>query len=264
MKRVFKKLIGLILLSAGIVGFALALVAGIVVWNYRGVAAQSIDSRLGLVNQALSTTDETLRITKGSLQASLDGLIAAQAAISATAVTMSTIDPIVNSATILLRDDLPKTVTAAKNSLTSAQASAKVMDEVLKALTIFNRDLYNPPVPLDVALKQLADSLNGLTVTLSDVSKNLSSTRTNLQTTQQSIQAIAASLEDVKTNVAQYQQMVDQYRAQNLVLQNEITSIQTHLPEAITYAMWGAILLLVWLALAQLGLTVQGVQLLFG
>ncbi len=262
MKRILKSLLGLFVLVIGLAGIAVAILISLFIWNQRAVAVQSIDSRLELVNQALTTTDQTLSIIKGSLQATLIGLISAQEAISSTAVTMASVDPLVNSATSLLRDDLPKTLKAAQSSLESAQTSAKMMDNVLRALTIFNPDLYNPPLPLDGALKQLADSLNGLPEALAEDSQNLENTRSSLQTTQQSVRAIATNLTGVKTELNQYETMIGQFRTQNLVLQVQIAEIQTSLPETIRLIAWGAIFLLGWVALAHLGLVIQGFQIL--
>lgn len=264
MKKFIKRLVGFVLLVAGLAGVSLVLLAGFFIWNNHSVVTQAVTARLELANQALTTTDQTLSITKESMNATLTSLITAQQAISATAATMQSVDPLVRSTSTLLSDQLPQTVKAARESLLSAQVTARLIDDVLRALTIFNQDLYKPAVPLNVPLQQLADSLVDLPQDLTNASLDLRIARNKMEITQESISAIVNNLELVKANLAQYTRVIDDYRTQNLVLQQQVADLQAQFPGIVRNLMWGILFLLALISLAQFGLMVQGIQLLFG
>ncbi len=110
---------------------------------------------------------------------------------------------------------MPKTIESTESSLRTAQESAKVIDSVLSTLSsiplIGSSIGYNPQVPLDQALGEVADSLTGLPDSFANMADSLKATSSNLETFEADLTVMAESIGEIEKNVAQYR-----YRGQRL------------------------------------------------
>ena len=94
----------------------------------------------------------------------LDTTTVLSGSIDSLANSIGTTQDALNSVTALVKQDLPKTIEAARTALASAQATARVVDNFLSGISRiqFLNINYNPDVPLDSSIGQISDSLSGL------------------------------------------------------------------------------------------------------
>jgi hypothetical protein len=115
----------------------------------------------------METTVQALEVAQASLKSSIESVTSVENTLNATATTIETSGPMLDTLAGLMKDDLPTTISSTQTSLISAQESARIIDTVLRALTripFVSNDLYNPPVPLHIALGQVSTSLMGCPV----------------------------------------------------------------------------------------------------
>jgi len=184
MSSMLRRIIGLLLIVAAIGGLIFSLYGLITVWRLRPVALKNATSSLDLVQASLDTTSQGLTVAGQSLDSTMASLGALESAVETTSRTFEDTVPIINTLTDLTSNELPKTIESAQTSLLAAQESAKIIDSVLRALVsipFVNKDIYNPPVPLDQALGDVSKSLDGLPTSLKSIGSSMEATSDNLE-----------------------------------------------------------------------------------
>ncbi|MEJ2600457.1 MAG: hypothetical protein P8Z00_19130 [Anaerolineales bacterium] len=267
MKNFLRKSTGVLLMIAA-VGGALVCLAGLVIlWVYRPAITASISANVAMARSTLETTAAGLTLADQSLQSSIDSINALQTTVQTTAETIQASTPLVDTMATLTSKDLPDTYVSTQAALLAAQQSAKIIDQVLQTLTslpFVSSDLYNPPVPLNVALAQVSISMQNIPGSLATMQASLNTASQNLATIQASItlmasdiSSIQASLEDSKAVVEQYQILVNNLLAR-------VQYLEGRLPVWINGGYALITILLLWAGIAQIGLFLQGWTLLEG
>jgi ABC-type transporter Mla subunit MlaD len=229
------------------------------------MALNNASSSLDLVQASLETTDQGLTIADRSLDSTMASIQALEATVATTSKTFEEMLPVMDTLTDLTSNELPQTVISAQTSLAVAQESAKIIDSVLRALVsipFVNRDIYNPPVPLDVALGDVSESLDGLPASLQSIGTNMDASSDNMEIMRADMEQIATtisginlSLEDAQGVIKQYQQLVND-------LESRMEKTRPKVPGWINNLAWVITLAFLWLGIAQFGLLLQGLQLL--
>jgi len=263
LNRVF----GIVLIITAIFGLVFSIVGLVAVWRFKPPVTASLLESIQIAKSSLNTTAEGLAVAEESLNASIGSVTALQDTVDATAATLKDTTPMIATLQDLSRNDLPETLDSAQTSLQAAQESAKIIDSVLSALTsipFVSPNIYNPPVPLHEALSQVSDSLIDLPEALSTIEESLNDTSANLEEMQADIELIAAdirgiqdSMEDAKTVVQDYQDLVDD-------LTVRAGRMEERIPRWVNTTAIMATFVLVWAAIAQIGLFYQGIWLLRG
>ncbi len=167
----------------------------------------------------------------------------------------------------LMTTDLPNTIKSTESSLRTAQDSAKVIDSVLSTLSsiplIGSGIGYNPQVPLDQALGQVADSLTDLPDSFANMADSLKASSSNLETFQADLSVMAESIGEIEKSVAQYESVVGNYQKSLDNLNANLSNIKGSLPNMVRSAMIGLTIFLVWMVIVQFGLLTQGLELMF-
>lgn len=255
------RLVGGSLIATALLGVLISFAGMIVVAQAGTTAQQALIRELMTLDRALVATGEGLTIagsaltdvegTLGSLSATL---VSATNAISETQPTLATIGELTGTS-------LPQTIRETQVALESAQTAAISAEDVLGSLR-FLGVRYSPEVPMgdaigrvETSLADVPDDLIEVAAGLDTASANLEQLTGNLAEVATGIDAIAASVDEATGVVEQYQEIVGDLRT-------EVASIGEALPGWISLARWGLWLVLVWMALAQIGLLAQGWELL--
>jgi len=172
--------------------------------------------------------------------------------------------PLLDTLVTLVGEDFPQTIASAKTSLDSAQTSARLIDSVLRALTIFNRDLYNPPVPLHIALSQVSASLDGLPASFTSMENSLLATSRNLTLVKEDVTQIASDVALIHANLEAAQEVIVQYQQVLARIEPEVNKLPSRVPGWVNNLVYAGIFIFAWLGVAQLGLLLQGWRLAFG
>lgn len=265
MNSSIKRITGIVLIIAAVGGLLFSLVGLVGTWTLKPTITSSLLSDVGTLSDALSATSDGLQIASDSLSTSIDSVTALQYTVQATADTIDTTTPMVETMAALAKDDLPATITATQTSLLAAQESAKIIDGVLGALNnipFIPNNVYDPPVPLHVALADVSASLEGLPPALKTIDQSLETSGENLKSIHKNINLMADNIKTIKTSLEDAQGVVDAYQKLVSDMQKRTTHIEERLPGWITLLAVLMTFIFLWLFVAQIGLFLQGWDLL--
>lgn len=262
MNKTLSRIIGITLIVAAIGGFIFSVFGIYAVWAYKPRVTENLLNALELTSNTLEATAQGLELTRSSLEIATSSLNALQSTVETTAETFDLTSPMLDTIISLSEEDLPNSIIAIQGALESAQASAELIDNVLSALTIFNRSLYNPETPLHVTLQQVSDSLDNLPDAFSVMVTSLDDAKDNLQTIQDEINQIASDIQEINTSLQEFDAVVNQYQELVEDLQVKIANLETNLPTYLTIAAVILTIFLLWMVVVQFGLVTQGMDLL--
>lgn len=161
--------------------------------------------------------------------------------------------------------EMPRAIRSTQQTLESARETARVADALLGAISrigLLGADAYNPDVPLNQAIQQVADSLDPLPASLSNVRDRLTVTGANLRRVGANTEAVAANIAAINDNFRDARQVINRYQTLVANLQADLTALRAALPLWFGVARALLALLSVWFALAQIALFTQGLALL--
>jgi len=262
MNSTLSRIIGIILILAAIAGLVLSVFGVLATWSLKPQVTESLLSGVELATNTLETTATGLDLARDSLTIAVSSITALQNTVEATAATFETTSPMLDSIISLSQEELPKSIAAAQGALDSAGKSAEIIDGVLRALTIFSKDLYNPDVPMHIALQQVSDSMDSLPSTFETMETSVSDAKSNLETIQLEINQIASDIDEVSNSLEDFDKVISQYQDLILDLQEKFGKLETNLPTFVSIGAVVITLFLLWMAVAQLGLFTQGLDLL--
>jgi uncharacterized phage infection (PIP) family protein YhgE len=262
MKKFFNRITGFLLVLAAIIGlaFSLAGIAGI--WVVKNQVTSGIVSGLDLIIDSLNSTGRGLTIIQESFSTMTPSITSVQDTLNTGANTIETAKPLLNSMETLLDKNLPDTIAAVQTSLDTAYDSAKIIDSVLRALTIFNKDSYNPKVPLHEALAQISTNLGDFPQTFADMETSIADTANQADIIQADLKTMAANVSEIQTSLKDYEEQVANYQDSMKATKKQVNTIKALTPRIVDVAVWVLTIFLAWMAIAQLGLLTQGWELL--
>lgn len=261
---VIRRIFGLLLIIATVIGLVFSLAGIFFVWKYQSTVAVNLQTTLTLMSDTLDATAQGLVVTKDALKSSVDTVANMQSTLETTAKTIESTNPMIDKIADLMDKQMPDTIRATQTSLVSAQESARTIDQMLTTLSAVNIPLfgplvsYNPDKPLSEALGEVASSLDGLPESFAGLEDSLRTTQNNVQTFQADLTVTAASIGQIKDSVAQYEKVVSQYQASLDQVQKQIAQLANGIPGMTRTGAIALTIFLVWMALAQIGLAAQG------
>ncbi|MGD9093970.1 MAG: hypothetical protein PVF74_14065 [Anaerolineales bacterium] len=260
MNGIGRKIIGIVLLLFAVISLAITTYGMVQVWQMKEPLKENLVANLELFDTTLQNTADGLVIASQSLESVIASLEGLETTVQTLAGSIEDTTPLISSLETLTGETLPETIQSTQSSLVAAGESAKIIDSVLRALTIFNRDLYNPEEPLDVALGKVSASMDDLPETLNTMESSLNATNNNLLVLQADILLAAESIQEIKQGLEEAQKVIESYQTSVEDLSEKITGVKTRLPDWIDAAVWIISFFLIWLLIVQLGALVIGWQ----
>lgn len=261
MKTIFQRVVGILLIVAAIIGLVFSITGLAGIWRARPGITTSLMDTVDLVSTSLDSTAQGLALTQQSMKTLTGSVSSVKTTLTTSIKTFETTKPMLSQLTALLDNDLPNTVTAVQTSLDTAYQSAQIIDTVLHTLTFFNRDAYNPEVPLHEALQQVSASMDSLPASLQNMETSLSNTSDQVDIVQADLELVIADIESIESNLQQYDKMLGDYQASLSSAQKQLTALKTRLPRLVDAVVWVLTIFLLWMAFAQLSLLTQGWEL---
>jgi hypothetical protein len=259
------RLIGIILIAAAVAGTIFSLFGLFAAWHYRPVITKNVVENLALLDQTLKATQDGLAIVDEAVLTTNEQVASLQIGTEALAKALHDSSPVLVSLSNLTGKALPAAVTAAQTSLTSAQSSALLIDNILGTLSNIPFSpvaKYNPEVPLHTALAQISSSLDELPTSLATISSSISASKTNIDVVEQQISKMSETVKKASDSLSKARDVIHQYQDVTSKLEERSAAAQKAAPGWITGATWLITFLLFWFIIAQLGLTMQGLALL--
>ena len=262
-----RRRLGYLLIFGAAAGVLFSLVGLIQIWRYRPGVTQTVMDTLALFDQTLNTTEDSLAIVGEVLQISSKDVASLQTTIQALASAIQGTNPMFNSLATLTSEDFPNAIDATQTSLASAQSSAKLIDNVLTALTsipFMPVGTYRPEVPLATSLAEVSSSLNSLTPSLGIISTSLADGKTQLGVVEVELNKISATTNGISTELAGAQTVIAEYQDVTARLKARVEAAQSAAPGWMMTGVWVLSFGLGWLLIAQIGLCAQGLDMLRG
>jgi len=259
-----KRIIGFLLIIGAVGGIIVGLIGLIELWRYRPVVTKTVVENLALVDQTLTTTQNALILVGKVVLTTTSDVTALQASSTALAQAIQDTSPTLDSLISLTGKDFPASIKATQTSLASAQGSALVVDNVLAALTSIPFSpvgTYAPAVPLHTALGQVSASLDSLIPALDTINTSLVSDKTNIGSMQTGLTQIVDTTQGMSSSLANAQTDINQYIAVTTQLKANVETAHRDAPAWIMAIAWILSFVLGWLMIAQLGLGLQGLEL---
>jgi ABC-type transporter Mla subunit MlaD len=254
----------LLILTAGL-GLLFSAAGILVIWQVNQPLTDNLLSGLDLTLETLRATRSGLETAQASLESAAGSLESLQNTLQATGLALDTSLPAIQTAADLVGEELPNTLAATQTSLASAQATARLIDDVLRlvsAVPFFGGPGYNPDVPLSESLGRISRSLSALPQALTGMQTNLEILGDNLATIQANLAAVSGQTAQIEASLQATQQTFDHYLETTHKLIERLVSLRRGLPGWIDLLAWGGSLFLAWLGVAQIGLLLQGAEML--
>jgi len=264
-KRILAFSAGLALIMAGILGLVLS-IGGLIVLPR-------------LERQVETVAVQQIEVLDRALAATLDGLITAKTSLAQAAEAVDTLEgimadvgeaiddtaPVIQVTAELLNEQLPSTIKATQEALTSVATSAKLVDDMLgmiSAIPLLGADRYSPDVPLSQGFQDVSDGLDGVPELFLTAGEGLSGGIGNLQDVEQGFAAMGKTIGETTTSLDSAQTVLEDYEQVVGDLQGTLSYVEESLPGWLRVIRWSLTLVLIWLGVAQLGLITQGWELL--
>ena len=260
-----KRILGFSLIVGAVVGILFSLFGLVEVWRFRPVVIKTVVDNLALVDQTLTTTQSALNVVGQVVQTATVDVASLQATSAAVAQAIEGTNPGFDTLIGLTSKDLPAAVTATQNSLASAQSSALVVDNILTTLTsipFIPVPAYAPAVPLHTSLGQVSTSLDTFKPALATINTSLVNDKSNINIVEAQLTQISNTAQGLSTSLTNAKSVIDQYTAVTTQLKANVEAGHRDAPTWITGFSVILSLVLAWAVVAQLGLGMQGLDLL--
>ena len=277
---ILRRLLGIFVMIAGIIGLALSLAGLAGLWMARPMVTASIDATVATLSNSVDISQETLVITDEALGATVASLEALSEMLGATAATVEDTQPVITQLNSLMGETLPTTLEAAGDSLEAAAAAAQSLESAIQSFDTFRAVLgtapllsafmpashqpYNPEKPLAESLDELSASLEDMPATFEDISVNVEKAGGNLDLVKSNLDTMSQSVIMISTGLEQYQAMIGESQASMDNLESMITGVHSNLPRILNVATIVIGLFLAWLLAAQVVIFSQGWELYHG
>lgn len=261
---ILRRLAGILFIITAAAGFFLSAAGIFQVWRSKPLAIRSLGDNLMLLAQALDATDAALDTAQGTINTLKLDAASLQTTTKALAKAIHDSEPTLTSLSDLLNLDFPETITATQTALGSAASSAKLIDDILAALTSLPFSPlkpYKPEVPLSTALTDVSDSLNALPTSLTLIDQSITGSKADLTVVEEEFATLSESIPAVIEDLDKALSVITQYQVVVSKLQERVSSLQKTTPRWIITAAWVLTIMLVWFLVAQLAMLLQGLEL---
>jgi uncharacterized protein YukE len=275
--NILRRILGVLVMLAGILGLVLSLAGLIMVWVAKPTVAVYASTTIDTLNESVVTSQNVMEITRQALGATIDSVDALSAMLSTTAATVEDTKPVLDEFDIIMATTLPSTLEATTDSLYTAQAAARVLESTIQSLDSFrfllsatplvgalveqSGDPYSPEKPLADSLGELASNLEGLPDTFVEMSANLSATDDKLVSIQDNLITMSDSVGLISSSLSEYEKMMIQSKSSMDDLSSILTNIRNNLATILNGVAIVLSLLFTWLLAAQVVILSQGWEL---
>lgn len=259
-----RKVLAVLTVCLTALGILLSIFMLVQVWRNRQSVTDKLQATLEQSSNILHTTDEGLDVIDRVISNVYTSTIYLDEATQAFSQTVQSTSSFLDSADTFIGENLVTTITNTQVALDSAQASAKVIDNILVALSripLIGID-YNPTLPLNITLGKVSTSLDPLQGTLKNFQTDLATTQENMQVFTTQISALDKNIIAIDKNLRQAQTTIDSYRSQLSTLKSWIDRAINNLPVWINTISWILTIIILWLVIVQITIMLQGISLL--
>ena len=278
--NILRRILGIFVMVAGIIGLALSLAGLVGVYMVRPVLTTTISTTINTLVDSIDTSQKAMVVTDQALGEAVTSVEALSEVLGATATSVKDTQPVITQVNGVMGKTLPATFDAANDSLLAAGEAAKSLESAIKSLDAFQTVIgnvpfissfvparsqpYNPEKPLADSLVELADSMQGMPDTFEDISASMDKADDNLALITSNLETMSQSVGLISKSLGEYQAMIGQSQTSMDNLKSMLTNTQNNLPRIINTASLVLGLFFLWLLAAQVVIFSQGLELFHG
>lgn len=263
MKNILLRFLGIFLVAVALAGVLLCCVGIYGVWRFKGVAESETLALLDLASQTVDSAVEGLSSTQVSLEAALESINSLDASLKIVDVTMENSTHFFDTTSQLTSDILPNTIRSTQKAIQTAAQSAKLVDDtlaIIAAIPLVGSG-YKPDTPLSDALLEISTSLDALPGTIEGINDDVLEIKGNMVDLEAQIKNASGQTEQIKNSLGETKSVIVKVNDLAKQIQPRLTNLRTYIPRWLNYLVWGLTIFFVWIAIAQIGIIVQGLGL---
>jgi uncharacterized phage infection (PIP) family protein YhgE len=210
---------------------------------------------------ALTSTKQNIDLASSGLEQAQVALGAVQGFVGSADSGLENTGVMLGTMSGIMSDDLPGVIEDTQSSLRAAEEGAAVIEQVLQGLNTISRltgQTYAPEVSLTEGFARISESLDTLPPTLAELDESLSAAGENLDDVRTSVALLPAPLDETAAVLGEAQTSLDSYSKVLDELTQKVSNLQHSLPTWARAVVLALYVLLVWLAISQIGLLWQG------
>ncbi len=260
----YRRFFGIILVVLALAGLSISAVSIYGLSQLKGLLIPKLESGLELVDEALVTTDQALDVLASTLKTVNINVSKMREALITIGQSVHDAVPILTSLSTLTGETLPDTISATQASLTTAQTTAKTIEDILRVISripLMPGEPYNPEVPLNTSLGQVAADLDKIKPQMVTIEQDLKDSKTNLSGLEADIIQVSLDLLLIKNDLDAATEVINQYHALIDKVQIRLDSLRTQIPNWISVLIGFLLFLLAWVVIYQVDLLVRGIKL---
>ena len=277
---ILRRLLGIFVMIAGIIGLALSLAGLAGIWMVRPALTISIKTTINTLVDSIDTSQKALVVTNQALGASVNSVEALAEMLGATAASVKDTQPVITQVNGVMGKTLPTTFNAANDFLVAAGEAARSLESAIKSLDTFRAVIgavplisafvpatsqpYNPEKPLADSLDELAVSMKDMPATFKEISVSMDKADDNLDLIRSNLETMSINVALISKSLRDYQAMVNQSQTSMDNLKAMLTNMQNNLGRIINTASIVLGLFFLWLLAAQAVIFSQGLELYHG
>ncbi|MBI4926236.1 MAG: hypothetical protein HY835_00615 [Anaerolineae bacterium] len=263
MKLLMKRAFGILLILTALIGLAISITGLSLIGRFAGDVTTGISASFDILERTLSATSGGLEAALTSLEEAQASLGSVQTSLDALGTALSDSQPALEAMTQLLSEDLPQSIASTQQALDSAAATAQTVDNFLTGLSqipFIGSAVYQPEVPLQTAILDVGSSLDALPPAMEDAGASISKSMTSLDEMQGGMDNFSQQIGDIQSATGEGSGALKQYLLIIDDIQGQLDTAQQIAANWVRVMRLGVTALLIWMALAQLGLFSQGLE----
>ena len=264
MKNLLTRLAGIAFVVAGVAGLVFCVVSIVALASAEKRVEKALVTQIDLLDRTVTTTGEGLDVADRTLAQAVSAVQALEGTAAGLGEAMQGAMPTLDAAALVLGDQLPATIRATQQTLSSVATSAKAVDDIMAALAtvpLLRLDIYSPEVPLYRGVEQVAASLDGIPESMVQAGSGLTAAGDSLELIQREIDTMSTGVGAIAASLGETQAVLREYQDMIVELQRMVDTVREGLPTWLRWARLGITLVLVWLGIAQLAIITQGWEL---
>lgn len=255
---------GFFLVTTAILGLVIMAVGIISLWQFEARLKVQLDDTLVVVESTVASMNEGLILADQSLDQTTAIAETLAETLRATGESVENSIPLLESVRQVTTIDLPDTIRSTQAALDAVQASAQVIDTamgILRAIPFLGLG-ETSEAPLGDTLKDVSTSLDDIPATLLSMDKSLSTSSDDLAEMPDMLTAMAGNVDSIQMNLKDAKAVTDQFLVTMASLEGKVTTAREKTPGTLDRIALMVTLVMLWLAMTQVGLLVQGMAML--
>lgn len=265
MRPLLARFLGLLLTVTALAGMGISIFGILRLWQTETEWKAQAQDVLTLLDATLQTTSDGLETASTALEQADSALTSLAEAVHTASNSLDDTLPLIDTLSEITARDLPQAISRSQQAIQSAQVSARIIDSTLSTLAsipLIGLRGYDTSRPLSGALAELSRSLDPVSASLRAIEPSLSQSKTSLAAIGADADEIHADLMEIRGSLQQARDVMAEYSRTVTALHTRVQTAQTELPAALDRLAWFLTVLLAWLGFTQIGLLLQGLQLL--